>query len=55
MCIDFYIISVWDVTLIISEPGPFHGVQQHHADAFELLLDTYHWQLGARDTMGRLY
>ena len=33
------------------QPGLFDGVQQHHADAFELLLNTYVRRLGAGDTL----
>ena len=37
------------------QAGLYDGAQQHHVDAFELLLNTYVWQLGAGDTMGNLY
>ena len=37
------------------EPGLFHGLPQHQADAFEQMLSSYIWGLGAGQSMGKLY
>ena len=37
------------------DPGLFHGIPQHQADAFEQMLSSYVWGLGPGQSMGKLY